>query len=93
MGEKMSLQQVRDSIRYAYHDGGNVNFSDLRRWADAITAHLTQPAQAVDVGAKVADAWRDAAAACLGKHSRLFRYVCEEADHRITAHLSENSRG
>ena len=51
MGEKMSLQAVCDSIRYAYHDGGNVDFSDLRRWVDAIDAHLTQPAQAVDVGA------------------------------------------
>ena len=51
MGEKMSLQAVCDSIRYAYHDGGNVDFSDLRRWVDAIDAHLAQPAQAVDVGA------------------------------------------
>jgi hypothetical protein len=43
--EAMTLEAVRDSIRYAYGDGGNVNFADLRRWADAIDAHLSRTAE------------------------------------------------
>jgi hypothetical protein len=45
--EAMTLEAVRDSIRYAYGDGGNVNFADLRRWADAIDAHLSRTAEPV----------------------------------------------
>jgi hypothetical protein len=43
----MTLEAVRDSIRYAYGDGGNVNFADLRRWADALDAHLSHAAEPV----------------------------------------------
>jgi hypothetical protein len=50
--------------------------------------HISQPAQAVDVE-KASDAWREAAAAILGKHSRLFRYVCEEAE-KLTAALKDS---
>ena len=54
MGEKMSLQQVRDAMleekAWARGTGWPMAAGTLQRWADAIDAHLTQPAQAVDVG-------------------------------------------
>lgn len=51
MSEKMTLEKVRDVLRNAgRYDlyGTDLQACDL---ADAIDAHLTQPAQAVDVGA------------------------------------------
>lgn len=56
MGEKMSLQQVRDAMleekAWARGTGWPMAAGTLQRWANAIDAHLTQPAQAVDVGAE-----------------------------------------
>lgn len=47
MGEKMSLQQVREQIAAVATEDDYM----LQGWIDALDAHLTQPAQAVDVGA------------------------------------------
>jgi hypothetical protein len=47
--------------------------------ADQLTRAISN-AQAVDVGAEVSSAWREAAASCLGRRSMAFRRVCEEAD-------------
>jgi hypothetical protein len=89
MSEPMTLEQVRDRLR---NDGSPAwcipNEWTCQQLADAIDAHLSQPAQAVDVE-KASDAWREAAAAILGKHSRLFRYVCEEAE-KLTAALKDS---
>ena len=53
MGEKMTLEQVRDAMieekAWARGAGWPMAAGTLQRWADAIDAHLTQPAQAVDV--------------------------------------------
>jgi hypothetical protein len=56
MAEMMTLEMVRDRLREA-HDFPSgklhttIHISHFTAWADAIDAHLTQPAQAVDVGA------------------------------------------
>ena len=51
MAEKMTLKMVRDEMRMIQ---GNVRVTctkeNVGEWADAIDAHLAQPAQAVDVG-------------------------------------------
>ena len=55
MGEKMSLQQVRDAMleekAWARSTGWPMAAGTLQRWADAIDAHRAQPAQEVDVEA------------------------------------------
>ena len=52
MAEKMTLKMVRDEMRMIQ---GNVRVTctkeNVGEWADAIDAHLAQPAQAVDVRA------------------------------------------
>lgn len=55
MGEKMTLEQVRDLLREdAASPMSERGFStrELTEMADAIDAHLTQPAQAVDADAQ-----------------------------------------
>ncbi len=58
MGEKRTLEQVRDGLRlYADykstggHSGKLLGVADVERMADAIDAHLATPAQTVDVEA------------------------------------------
>lgn len=50
MGEKMSLEQVREQIAAV----ATADDYMLQGWIDTLDAHITQPAQAVDVGAE----WR-----------------------------------
>ena len=50
MGEKMTLEQVRDKLRMC-STLGNMCDGLIGQCADAIDAHLTQPSQAVDVEA------------------------------------------
>lgn len=51
MDGKMTLEQVRDEVDKHEHNPGyfvSIGTSQLAKWRDAIDAHLTQPAQAVD---------------------------------------------
>ena len=90
MGEKMSLQQVRDAMleekAWARGTGWPMAAGTLQRWANAIDAHLTQPAQAVDGWQPTDDdvqAWR-------GRHNiSLSLYDCRSAieDARIMHHF------
>lgn len=56
MGEKITLMEVRDdmlSCRGSDPDYANeIQQCTLARWVDALDAHLTRQAQAVDVGAE-----------------------------------------
>jgi hypothetical protein len=52
MGEKTTLEEVRDRMRAAQYDGGMVvTPREAKNVADAIDAHLATPAQTVDVEA------------------------------------------
>ena len=50
MGEKMSLEQVKAEMwEHMGHGFPRAEDDDMQRWIDALDAHLTRPAQAVDV--------------------------------------------
>ena len=53
MGERMTLTAVRDALLEEKAWARGIDWPmaahKLQQWADAIDAHLTQPAQAVDV--------------------------------------------
>ena len=123
MGEKMTLTlgQVQDLLREAANERYAIGPTMSARLADALDAHLTQPAQAVDVEKvrEERDSQQRAAIAAIDRAERAeallleaigWNWLDDDAPQqagvnednpsvldqlylRITAHLSENSRG